>query len=282
MREPAPRFEKLHESPSSFEVEGAMLQIINEGEPQAGSRLLIQGLGCEAETIWRPVLSELDAHGDETQNLAFNMRGIGESTGWPQSLEQMADDAAALLEAKAGQPTEVIGHSLGGVVAILLAARHPSLVKSLVLMDTVPSYSEKTRSGFLWRADEIRKAKDISTIFDIVIPRSFGNEVKVRDPDTIATFEAMLARQSPETYAHVCELAANADAWSAFAVLEVPTLFMSGSEDIATSPEIMKPLAAEAKGQFIEIPQAGHNPPLEQAAFVAAAILGFSTSLRAS
>ncbi len=58
-----------------------MLQIINEGEPQAGSRLLIQGLGCEAETIWRPVLSELDAHGDETQNLAFNMRGIGESTG---------------------------------------------------------------------------------------------------------------------------------------------------------------------------------------------------------
>ncbi len=261
----------------TVEVEGAILSIIDEGNPNAGSpRLFIQGLGCEAETIWRPLLRELVAAGDDRQHIAFDTRGIGSSSGWPYSLEQMADDAAAVLTNRATSPAEVVGHSLGGAVAMLLAARHPSMVRSLILMDSVPEYREKTRSGFQWRAGQIRNVGAVATIFDIVIPRSFGTETQTERPEVVSRFQAMLGRQSPDVYSHICELAANTNAWLAFNSLRLPTLFASGSEDVSTSPDIMRPLAEQIGGRFIEIPNAGHNPPLEQPAYVAAAILEHS------
>lgn len=261
----------------TVEVGGATLSIIDEGNPNAGSpRLFIQGLGCESETIWRPLLRELVAAGDDRQHIAFDTRGIGSSTGWPDSLEQMADDAAAVLASRASSPAEVVGHSLGGAVAMLLVARHPSMVHSLILMDSVPEYSEKTRSGFQWRAGQIRNVGAVATIFDIVIPRSFGVETQTERPEVVVGFQAMLGRQSPDVYSHICELAANTNTWSAFNSLRLPTLFVSGSEDVSTSPDIMRPLAEQVGGRFVEIPNAGHNPPLEQPAYVAAAILEHS------
>lgn len=278
MRDRSPNYSGEYLSPrQTVEVDGATLNVIDEGSPVAGSpRLLIQGLGCEAEVIWRPLLTELAAAGDNRQHLAFDTRGIGTSSGWPDSLEQMADDAAVVLAKRAGEPVEVVGHSLGGAVAMLLAARHPTMVRSLVLMDSVPEYGEKTRSGFLWRAERIREAGAVSTIFDIVIPRSFGNAIKAERSEAVAQFQAMLARQSPDVYSRICELAAGANTWAAFNSLQVPTLFISGSEDVSTSPEIMSPLAEQIGGRFVEIPNAGHNPPLEQPTHVAAAILEHS------
>jgi 3-oxoadipate enol-lactonase len=262
----------------TVEVYGATLSIIDEGDPHVGSpRLFIQGLGCEAETIWRPLLKELVAAGDDRQHIAFDTRGIGSSSGWPDSLEQMADDAAVVLASRATNPAEVVGHSLGGAIAMLLAARHPSMVHSLILMDSVPVYSEKTRSGFQWRAGRIRDAGAVSTIFDIVIPRSFGAETQAERPEVVARFQAMLARQAPDVYSHICELAAGTNAWAAFNSLQIPTLLVSGSEDVSTSPDIMRPLAEQIGGRFVEIPNAGHNPPLEQPAYVAATILEHSS-----
>lgn len=259
------------------EVDGATLSIIDEGNPNTGNpRLFIQGLGCEAETIWRPLLKELVAAGDHRQQIAFDTRGIGSSSGWPDSLEQMADDAASVLISRTTIPAEVVGHSLGGAVAMLLAERHPSMVSSLILMDSVPEYNEKTRSGFRWRASQIRDAGAVSTIFDVVIPRSFGVKTQAEHPEVVARFQTMLARQSPDVYSHICELAANTNTWSAFNSLRLPTLFISGSEDVSTSPKIMRPLAEQIGGRFIEIPNAGHNPPLEQPAYVAKAILEHS------
>jgi 3-oxoadipate enol-lactonase len=261
----------------TLEVDGTILSMIDEGNPNAGSpRLFIQGLGCEAEIIWRPLLSELAAAGDDRQHIAFDVRGIGSSTGWPDSLEQMADDAAAVLASCATSPAEVVGHSLGGAIAMLLAARHPSMVRSLIIMDSVPEYSEQTRSGFQWRAGQIRNMGSVAAIFDIVIPRSFAVETQTARPEVVDRFQSMLARQSPSVYSHICELAANTNAWSEFNSLRLPMLFVSGSEDLSTSPDIMRPLAEQIGGRFVEIPNAGHNTPLEQPSSVAAAILEHS------
>lgn len=143
-------------------------------------------------------------------------------------------------------------------------------------MDSVPEYNEKTRSGFHWRAGQIRNVGAVAIIFDIVIPRSFGTETQTKRPEVVARFQAMLARQSPDVYSHICELAANTNAWSAFNSLRLPTLFVSGSEDVSTSSGIMRPLAEQIGGRFVEIPNAGHNPPLEQPAYVAETILEHS------
>src|SRR5204863_3778474 len=69
--------------------------------------------------------------------IAMDLRGFGESTiGGPASLEEFADDAAAVLDA-AGVPMAAVGGlSMGGYVALAFARRHPSRLAALVLADT--------------------------------------------------------------------------------------------------------------------------------------------------
>jgi 3-oxoadipate enol-lactonase len=93
--------------------------------------LLIMGLGMNATGWWRtvPVLSR------RFRVIAFDNRGTGRSSALSgsYSTEAMADDAAAVLDAAEVDDAHVYGFSLGGMVAQLLALRHPERVRSLVL-----------------------------------------------------------------------------------------------------------------------------------------------------
>ncbi|WP_214320045.1 alpha/beta fold hydrolase [Nonomuraea sediminis] len=89
--------------------------------------------------------------------LVPDLRGHGASDHpGSYALTDMADDIAALL---AGRRAVVVGHSLGGVVAYVLAARHPELVERLVLEDPAPPLpltgrapiEEDDSTGFDWR-----------------------------------------------------------------------------------------------------------------------------------
>lgn len=257
----------------SIEVDNATLHVMLGGNLDSNNTcMLIQGLGCEAETIWPSMIAELQQIHDGYQYIAFDGRGIGQSSGWPKSLQELADDAAAVLEHEGCGPAHIVGHSLGGVVAMILAAQYPEKIKSLTLMNTVPQYSEKTRSGFMWRAEQVRTTGSVSTIFETVIPRSFGSQAQTNNARMIQAFQGMLSRQSPTAYAQLCELAAANDSWDVFRRIDKPILFMSGAEDATTSSAVMQPLANYKGGDFVEILDAGHNPPLEQPARVASVL----------
>jgi pimeloyl-ACP methyl ester carboxylesterase len=68
--------------------------------------------------------------------LAFDNRGAGrtDKPDRPYSIEQMADDAAGLMQALGFRPAHVLGISMGGRIALALALRHPELVTKLVLV----------------------------------------------------------------------------------------------------------------------------------------------------
>ncbi len=86
--------------------------------------------------------------------LAPDLRGRGASRGLPRpvGMATHADDVAAVVAALAhGGPVDVVGHSMGGFVAVVLAHRHPDLVRRLVLVDGglpfAPSELGSTRAG---------------------------------------------------------------------------------------------------------------------------------------
>src|SRR5678816_4531102 len=96
--------------------------------------LLIQGVGVVGEG-WRP---QVDALKQRFQMLIFDNRGIGKSvpcTG-PISIEAMAQDARAIMDAAGWDSAHVVGHSMGGVIAQQLALDCPQRVRSLSLLCT--------------------------------------------------------------------------------------------------------------------------------------------------
>jgi 3-oxoadipate enol-lactonase len=98
--------------------------------------LLIQGLGY-AVWAWRRQLPELSRR---RRTIAFDNRGAGRSfkPPGPYSIEQLADDAGALLDALGVERSHVLGLSMGGYISQMLALRRPDLVRSLVLAGTGP------------------------------------------------------------------------------------------------------------------------------------------------
>ncbi len=102
--------------------------------------LLINGLG-HSHAGWR---LQLEAFGARRRAIAFDNRGTGRSSKepGPYSMEQFADDAAAVLDSLGVGSAHVVGLSMGGFVAQLVGLRAPERVRSLVLVGTSPGGPE--------------------------------------------------------------------------------------------------------------------------------------------
>ncbi|WP_380281433.1 alpha/beta fold hydrolase [Kitasatospora purpeofusca] len=101
-------------------------------------RLYLHGLGASSPVYYAAAAAHplLTGH----RSLLLDLLGFGISdrpADFPYTLEAHADAVAAAVRAAGAERVEVIGHSLGGAVAIQLAHRHPGLVARLVLVDAV-------------------------------------------------------------------------------------------------------------------------------------------------
>jgi 3-oxoadipate enol-lactonase len=97
--------------------------------------VLLHGLG-ESASSWTPVIAPLAQH---HRVLALDLRGHGDSD-WPgrYSFRLMRDDVVAFLDQLG--PAILIGHSMGGGVAYIVASERPQLVRRLIIEDAPPSF----------------------------------------------------------------------------------------------------------------------------------------------
>ncbi|WP_329494067.1 alpha/beta hydrolase [Kitasatospora herbaricolor] len=113
------------------------------------ARVYIHGLGASSPAYFAAVAAHPVLSG--RRSLLADLLGFGLSdrpTDFPYTMEAHADALAVALRAAGVAGAEVIGHSMGGTVAVHLAARHPDLVSALVLVDAnLDPVAPSRRSG---------------------------------------------------------------------------------------------------------------------------------------
>jgi len=249
------------------EVNLEVLEADGGGQPL----LLVHGF-CGAKEDFAeavPLLSERGWHA-----VVPDLRGHGESDAPPGTdaygLATFASDVAALADALGWPRFSLLGHSMGGMVAQLVALAHPQRLDSLVLMDTSHGPVKGLDAGLI----DVAKA--------IVAEGGTAALVKAQQEtegplDTPAHRRLLAERAGYREFCDGKTLAASADMWlgtvdemlgqedrlGALADLRVPTLVIVGEQD--------EPFRGDAQGLARGIPgarlaliaDAGHSPQFE-------------------
>lgn len=238
--------------------------------------LLVHGFPLD-HTMWYKQIAALS---DTCRVIAPDLRGFGQSdaTAGIVGMEQFADDLAALLDVLVvREPVVYCGLSMGGYIGWQFVQRHRARVAKLVLCDTkAVADSPEGAKGRLDTAQKVL-SQGMQVLVDAMLPKLFAPECAVQQPDIVkATRKAMLDTSREGAAAALRGMAARPDVSKLLPTFDLPALVICGQHDaIAPVAEMRGIASALPHAEFVEVPQAGHMSPLENAPVVNAALLKF-------
>jgi 3-oxoadipate enol-lactonase len=218
--------------------------------------MLINSLGTDLR-IWDDVAIALQPHGNV---LRFDKRGHGLSDVVvdTRGLDDYAMDAITLLEKLSIRTCTIIGLSIGGMIAQVIAHKTPGLVERLVLCDT--RFKIGTRQFWDERIAAVKNG-GLSSISSAVMERWFSQDFRNNEPYRVSGYRNMLERTPAMGYIRACEAIRDADLTDVTKQIEIPALCIVGAEDKSTTPEEVKSLSALISGSRYEvIDRSAHIP----------------------
>lgn len=238
-----------------------------DGAASGPTVVFANSLGTDLR-LWEALLPLLPA---DLRFVRYDKRGHGLSDlGGQASAADLADDAAALIEAVGG-PVVFVGLSIGGLIAQTLAARHPDLLRAVVISNSAAKLG--TAESWQARIDAIR-AQGLEGIADAVMERWFAPAF--RTSVAVTPWRNMMIRTPVEGYISACGALAGADQTEATRALRLPALVIAGGEDGSTPPALVQATADLIPGAaFHVIPSTGHLPCVEDPAAYAAILTPF-------
>lgn len=144
---------------------------------------------------WREQLPRLAAHG---RTLALDQRGHGGATNTGEEagyrFEQLARDLAGFLDAVGASPCDLLGHSMGGAVALRLALEEPARVASLVLMDTAAAPLASGARRFFESGAKVGREQGMAALY------ALSRAAAERGPAPPPSVQRCIERMTPELH----------------------------------------------------------------------------------
>jgi 3-oxoadipate enol-lactonase len=252
------------------ESHNATLSYDVEGSADAPAVLLINSIASTRE-LWARQLPALSAR---YRVIRYDARGHGQSSApaGDYTLEQLGRDALAILDDAQAAAAHVCGISLGGLTAQWLGVHAPDRLKSLVLANTAARIG--TVDSWTERIALVR-AKGMSAVADLTIPRWFSPEFQERDPETVRGFRTMIQACPPEGYIGCCAALRDADLRDAIGSIARPTLVIASTADVATPAEGLAYIRDRVPGARMVTVDSRHLSNIECAEEFTAAVLDF-------
>ena len=241
--------------------------------------LFVQGVGVHGDG-WAP---QTDALSSSYACLSFDNRGMGASVPAPKActIAELADDAVALADAQGWDTFHVVGHSMGGLIALQLALTNRARVRSLALLCTSASgpflATPSPRAAWIGLRSKVGTRRSRRRAFlELVVPPG-----SVRDDEK----DALCARLA-DVFGH--DLADTPSiVWAQIAAMKrceltprlgelagVPTLVGSARFDPIAPPSQGRALAAGIPGaKYVEWEDAAHGVVVQHAARVNALLV---------
>ena len=201
--------------------------------------VLIHGVGLNAEA-WEPQIAALAA---SHRVIAVDMAGHGHSAPPPAAagLDDYVGQLRRLLDDLGIAAANVVGHSMGGLVAIGLALAHPERVLRLAVLNSVYERTAEARAAVEARAAEIAVSGGAVPV-EATVSRWFGD----RPSPLRSRVAAWLSAMEPASYAAAYRVFATGDRLFSGRLgdLACPALFATGALDPNSTPQMAEAMAA--------------------------------------
>jgi len=220
--------------------------------------VLLHGIGSNAQS-W---IEQLQTWSTSRHVIAWNAPGYGASTRLPIERPTTDDYVAALLaflDAQGVDTFDLVGHSLGGLMAARLAVSAPSRVRRLVLSSPAGGYHVDPKLPL--PPNLAARMSDISDLGPVALAAKRAANTLSSDapPDVLARVQAAMAAVTVEGYTQATWMLAQGDILADAPRITQPTLVVVGSEDRVTKPDGVRAVATAIPGARFElIPGAGH------------------------
>lgn len=240
------------------EISGARLHYSLAGSSAAPVLVFSHSLGADL-SMWD---IQANAFSSRFRVLRCDTRGHGQSsvTPGPYSIEQLARDVLALLDALQFPRVHFCGLSMGGQIGQWLGIHAADRLGKLVLCNTGAKIG--TADGWKTRIETVR-SQGMKEVAPAVLARWFTPAYREKDPQTVAAIRHIMESMNPEGYIACCAAVCDFDSRASLSLIRTPTLVIAGAHDASTPPSDGRSLAERIPGARYAELDAAHLSNIE-------------------
>ena len=234
---------------------------VTHGAADGTPTVFIHGVGSSIE-CWDGVLEHFEPPGPV---IRYDLRGHGESpkVPGPYELDDFVDDYVGLLGELGFGRANIVGFSLGGLIAQAIAIRRPESVERVAIMGAVAGRTADERAAVLRRLEAVEKSGPAG-IAAQGSDRWFTDDFAASHPDVVSRQMQRLASTDRAGYEAAYRVLATNDLVGELHRIGAPTLVMTGEGDVGSPPHMSQLMALRIPNAEVVIIEGTKHGMLEE------------------